>query len=180
MLETYQTTSSPPFFLRDSRASETRARVKITPRRVSPFLAWGDFHARSRFARSTVPEEKWGTTRSLETYMRLNILFSSRWGTYGLRDSKSAYFQNKTARYFEICRGFFEIFRKSFGIFRHFFENFGKEIQAILRDICVQAYFQPSSLNIKLQAIFPSPTRYFTETIRWVTLLDWSSQFLPW
>ena len=32
---------------------------------VSPFLAWGDFHARSRFARSTIPEEKWGTTRSL-------------------------------------------------------------------------------------------------------------------
>ena len=34
-------------------------------RRVSPFLAWGDFHARSRFARSTVPDDKWGTTRSL-------------------------------------------------------------------------------------------------------------------
>ena len=34
-------------------------------RGVSPFLAWGDFHARSCFARSTVPEEKWGTTRSL-------------------------------------------------------------------------------------------------------------------
>ena len=33
----------PHFFLRDSRASEMRARVKITPRRVSPFLAWGDF-----------------------------------------------------------------------------------------------------------------------------------------
>ena len=119
-----------PFFLRDSRASETRARVKITPREkrrhaagrekneglqtkpklftlllkeshwmrfidlkgdtnftlqnqhvgrerskastlsevphfsLSPprleFLAWGDFHARSRFARSTIPEEKWG------------------------------------------------------------------------------------------------------------------------
>ena len=29
------------------------------------FLAWGDFHARSRFARPTIPEEKWGTTRSL-------------------------------------------------------------------------------------------------------------------
>ena len=44
-----------PFFLRDSRASETRARVKITPcekRRHAQFLAWGDFHARSRFARS--------------------------------------------------------------------------------------------------------------------------------
>ena len=24
------------------------------------FLAWGDFHARSGFARSTIPEEKWG------------------------------------------------------------------------------------------------------------------------
>ena len=24
------------------------------------FLAWVDFHARSRFARSTIPEEKWG------------------------------------------------------------------------------------------------------------------------
>ena len=32
---------------------------------MSLFLAWGDFHARSRFARSTIPEEKWGTTRSL-------------------------------------------------------------------------------------------------------------------
>ena len=37
----------------------------LSPRRVSPFLAWGDFHARSRFARSTISEEKWGTTRSL-------------------------------------------------------------------------------------------------------------------
>ena len=32
--------SSPPFFLRDSRASETQAHVKITPREKSPFLAW--------------------------------------------------------------------------------------------------------------------------------------------
>ena len=49
-----------PCFLRDSRVSEQRARVKIThPTRLA-FLAWGDFHARSRFARSTIPEEKWG------------------------------------------------------------------------------------------------------------------------
>ena len=27
---------------------------------MSPFLAWGDFHARSRFAPSTIPEEKGG------------------------------------------------------------------------------------------------------------------------
>ena len=46
-----------------------RARVKINPRekrRHAPFLAWVDFHARSHFARSTIPEEKWGTTRSLK------------------------------------------------------------------------------------------------------------------
>ena len=55
--------SSPPFFLRDGRTIETRARVKITPRekrrhtagRVSPFLAWGDFHARLRFALALLP-----------------------------------------------------------------------------------------------------------------------------
>ena len=46
--------------------------MKITPREKrrhaagrEPFLTWGDFHARSRFARFTIPEEKWGTTRSL-------------------------------------------------------------------------------------------------------------------
>ena len=38
--------------------------MKITPREKRRH-AWGDFHARSRFARSTIPEEKWGTTRSL-------------------------------------------------------------------------------------------------------------------
>ena len=32
---------------------------------MSPFLGWGDFHARSRFASSTIPEEKKETTRSL-------------------------------------------------------------------------------------------------------------------
>ena len=42
----------------------------LSPRRVSPFLAWGDFHARSRFARSTIPEDKWGTTRSLEAALQ--------------------------------------------------------------------------------------------------------------
>ena len=47
--------------------------MKITPRRVSPFLAWGDFHARLRFARSIIPEEKWGTTRSLSRF--LNEIF---------------------------------------------------------------------------------------------------------
>ena len=29
------------------------------------FLAWGGFHARLCFARSTIPEEKMGTTRRL-------------------------------------------------------------------------------------------------------------------
>ena len=33
---------------------------------MSPFLAWGDFHVRSRFASSAIPKEKWRTTRSLQ------------------------------------------------------------------------------------------------------------------
>ena len=52
------------------------AGIFLSPRRVPPFLVWGDFHARSRFARSTIPEEKWGTTRSLrnyESYLRPTI-----------------------------------------------------------------------------------------------------------
>ena len=40
---------------------------------MSPFLAWGDFHARSRFARSTIPEEKWGTTRSLDPLVTVKL-----------------------------------------------------------------------------------------------------------
>ena len=36
----------------------------LSPPRVA-FSRVGDFHARSRFARSSIPEEKWGTTRSL-------------------------------------------------------------------------------------------------------------------
>ena len=43
-----------PIFPRDSRASETRAGVKIISREKD-----------ARFARSTIPEEKWGPTRSL-------------------------------------------------------------------------------------------------------------------
>ena len=31
-----------------------------------PLLAWRDFHARSRFARSAIPEEKWGLLVVLE------------------------------------------------------------------------------------------------------------------
>ena len=42
----------------DSRREERK--MRLSSRRVSPILAWGDFHARSRFARSTIPEEKWG------------------------------------------------------------------------------------------------------------------------
>ena len=65
-----------------SRASETRAHVKITKREkgdgVSPFLTWGDFHARSRFARSTIPEQKWGTTRSLRAVKTLYTLSVKR------------------------------------------------------------------------------------------------------
>ena len=36
----------------------------LSPPRVA-FSRAGDFHARSLFARSTIPEDKWGSTRSL-------------------------------------------------------------------------------------------------------------------
>ena len=42
---------------------------------MSPFLAWGDFHARSRFARSTILEEEWGTTRSLFWFLLCHFDF---------------------------------------------------------------------------------------------------------
>ena len=54
-----------------ARKGDTRP----APRRVSPFLAWGDFHARSRFAYSTIPEEKWGTTRSLQSPRTVDLLY---------------------------------------------------------------------------------------------------------
>ena len=44
----------------DTRRGERKMIIFLSPRRVSPFLAWSDFHARS-----TICEEKWGTTRSL-------------------------------------------------------------------------------------------------------------------
>ena len=47
--------------------------IFLSPRRVSPFLPWGDFHACSRFARSTIPEEKWRTTRSLAKIQRDDV-----------------------------------------------------------------------------------------------------------
>ena len=46
-----------------ARKGDTR-HFSLSPPRLA-FLAWSDLHARSRFARSTIPEEKWGTTCSL-------------------------------------------------------------------------------------------------------------------
>ena len=61
-----------PGRLRVKRAKLERALKSPHARKGdTPFLAWGDFHARSRFARSTIPEEKWGTTRSLRARLRI-------------------------------------------------------------------------------------------------------------
>ena len=46
-------------------------------RRVSPFLAWGKIHAPSRFARSTITEEKRRTTRSLRRADLLKVFISA-------------------------------------------------------------------------------------------------------
>ena len=68
-----------------TREKATRG-AALSPRRVSPVLTWGDFNARSRFARSTIPEEKGGTTRSLDGLWlaRMNLAtHSSRSNTVG-------------------------------------------------------------------------------------------------
>ena len=50
------------------------------------FLAWGDFHARSCFARSTIPEEKWG----------LLVVYRDGWSSdFGLDTIR---IMNRTAR----------------------------------------------------------------------------------
>ena len=48
---------------RERRDAVWRAHFSPSPSRLA-FLAWDDLHARSRFARSTIPEKKWLTTRS--------------------------------------------------------------------------------------------------------------------
>ena len=55
----------------------TRERWDAVGCRVSPFLAWGDFHARSRFAPSTIHEDKWGTSRSLSFWKFWKTFFVS-------------------------------------------------------------------------------------------------------
>ena len=52
-----------------------RQTLTVSPPRLA-VLAWGDFHAHSRFARSTIPEGKWGTTQSLSNSPLLAIPFA--------------------------------------------------------------------------------------------------------
>ena len=47
-----------------SKALAVVPNFSLSPPRLA-FLVWGDFHVSSCFARSSIPEEKWGTTRSL-------------------------------------------------------------------------------------------------------------------
>ena len=49
---------------RHAAGREKNDLFSLSPPRVA-FSRVGDFHARPRFAHSTIPEEKWGTTRNL-------------------------------------------------------------------------------------------------------------------
>ena len=53
---------------------------------MSPFLAWGDFHAPSRLARSTIREEKWGTIHSQQGFAKhqLVVLTGIDFASFGL------------------------------------------------------------------------------------------------
>ena len=57
-----------------STSNEIPSLIFLSPHCMSPFLAWGDFHVRSRFAHSTIPEEKWGTTCSLNKAPYVKLL----------------------------------------------------------------------------------------------------------
>ena len=71
---------------RNASARENHPTREKATRGVSPFLAGGDFHAPSRFARSTIPGEKWGTTlawgdfHAPSRFARSTIL-EEKWGT---------------------------------------------------------------------------------------------------
>ena len=60
--------------------------IFLSSRRVSSFLAWGHFHACSRFARSTISEEKLGTTRSLASLRSVPNLETKQCLVYKLVD----------------------------------------------------------------------------------------------
>ena len=51
--------------------------IFLSPRRVSSFLTSGNFHTRSLFARSTIPEEKWGLLLILVVFGLSLLLFPS-------------------------------------------------------------------------------------------------------
>ena len=53
-------TTCSPHFSSGIVEQAKRERAWKSSHRVSLFLAWGDFRARSSFARSTIPEGKWG------------------------------------------------------------------------------------------------------------------------
>ena len=55
-------TLTPPSLSKIEQRYARSPKAFYPPDGVSPFLGWGDFHACSCFARSTIPEEKWGTT----------------------------------------------------------------------------------------------------------------------
>ena len=70
----------------DTRLGERKLRdyrlIFLSPRRVSSFLTSGDFHARSRFALSTIPEEKWWITHSLGGFWSFSSSFSFWWPSH--------------------------------------------------------------------------------------------------
>ena len=84
--------------------------MKITPREKRRHaagrenIAWGDFHARSRFARSTIPEEEWGTTRSPALRLR-SVLKRGHYGSLCL-----ATFEIISLRKFKASLGLFCLF----------------------------------------------------------------------
>ena len=86
------------------------------------FLVWGDFHARSRFARSTIPEEKLGLLvvypntahREKDTISSNNLLTSDNlWCTVTFHSLKCL---SLSSRSFSSCSSLFLLFLSSSSI----------------------------------------------------------------
>ena len=84
MLTDFHGRANQSFALWEQRISSKAWALSVVPHfSLSPprvaFSRVGWFHARSRFARSTIPEEKWGTARSLVLHSGQRHCSSTFW-----------------------------------------------------------------------------------------------------
>ena len=124
--------------------------MKITPRKKR-----GDFLARSRFARFPIPEEKWGTTRSLACRVlsgreSRNLIQKRCRKTESLLGSRLATLLSDDCGYWLLP------FKE--------YENWEEGTNEVGRYICHAQLFLPWRVSLSACHYIPPPTRYLTST----------------